>query len=126
MKLKKAALPFLLVLLLAQAGCSKGEKYNIMGDWSFLLGSEEQFAFTFLGGSEKGILIPIDGNQGEGTYTVSDGEVVFHFESTLTGGKSCEFLGAFVSEDRIHGNLEYHAPYPPFNWSFNVEGIRQY
>lgn len=126
MKLKKLALPFLLAVLLAQAGCSTGEKYNIMGNWSFLLGSEEQFAFTFKGSSEKGILIAIDGNEGEGTYTVSDGVVVFHFASTLTGGKGCNFLGAFVAEDRIHGNLEIVAPYPPFTWTFDVEGIRKY
>jgi hypothetical protein len=125
MKFKKAALPFLLVLLLLQAGCRKGEKYNIAGDWSFLFDSEEQFAFTFRGSSESGILIPINGNEGSGTYTVSEGEVVFHFKSTLIGGKSCDFLGTFVSEDRIDGNLENHAPYPPFNWSFDVVGFRK-
>ena len=126
MKLKKAALPFLLVLLMAQAGCGKGEKYNIMGDWSFLLDKEEQFAFTFQGGGEKGILIAIDGNEGVGTYTVSDGVVVFHFASTLIGGRGCNFLGAFVSEDRIDGNLEIVAPYPPFTWTFDVVGFRKY
>lgn len=125
MKLKKAALPFLLVLLLVQVGCSKGEKYNITGDWSFLQGSEEQFAFTFQGSSEKGILIAIDGNQGAGTYTVTDGVVVFQFASTLNGGKSCDFLGAFISEDRIEGHLEIVAPYPPFTWSLDVVGLRK-
>jgi hypothetical protein len=125
MKLKKAALPFLLALLLAQAGCGKGEKYNIAGNWSFLLGSEEQFAFAFQGSSEKGTLKALDSNEGSGAYTVTDGDVVFHFESTRIGGKSCEFFGAFVSEDRIQGNLEILAPYPPFTWSIAVEGIRK-
>ncbi len=125
MKLKKAALPFLLVLLLVQAGCGKDDKFNITGNWSFLLGSEEQFAFTFQGNSEEGILIPTNGNQGAGTYTVTDDAVVFHFQSTLIGGTSCDFHGAFVSKDRIQGTLENHAPRPPFNWSVDVEGIRK-
>lgn len=125
MKLNKTSLPFLLVLLLLQVGCSKGEKYNITGNWSFLLGSEEQFAFTFQGSSEKGMLIPIDGNKGAGTYTVSEGEVAFQFVSTLTGGKSCDFLGVFVSEDRMEGNLEIVAPYPPFSWTIAVVGVRK-
>jgi hypothetical protein len=125
MKLKKAALPFLLAMLLALAGCSKGEKYNITGNWSFLLGSEEQFAFTFQGSSEEGTLKALDSNEGSGVYTVTDGEVVFHFESTHIGGKSCDFLGAFVAEDRIQGHLEIRAPYPPFTWTLDMEGIRK-
>jgi len=125
MKMKKAALPFLLVLLLLQAGCDKGETYDITGSWSFLQDSEEQFAFTFQGSSEKGILIPIDRNEGAGTYTVSEGEVAFQFVSTLIGGKSCDFLGVFVSEDRIEGNLEIMAPHPPFSWTIAVVGVRE-
>ena len=124
MKIKKAALPFLLLLLL-QTGCRNGETYSIMDSWSFQLDSEEQFAFTFRGSSEKGILIPIDGNEGAGTYTVSDGEVAFQFVSTLTGGKSCDFHGAFVSEDRMEGTLEIVAPYPPFSWTITVIGLRK-
>jgi hypothetical protein len=126
MKLKKAALPFLLVLLLAQAGCSKGEKYNITGAWSFLLGAEEQFAFTFQGSSREGTLSGEGVYEGYGTYTVTDGVVEFQFRSTLHGGKGCNFLGAFVSEDRIDGNLENVAPYPPFTWTFDAVGFRKY
>ena len=126
MKLKKAVLPFLLALLMAQAGCSKGEEFNITGDWWFLSSNEVQFAFTFQGSSEKGTLSSANGSeQGTGIYTVTDGEVVFNFVSTLPGGKGCNFLGTFVSEDRIHGNLEIVAPYSPFNWSIDVEGIRK-
>ena len=124
MKIEKLALPVLLALLLAQAGCSGSEKNDIRGNWSFRFGDEEQFALTFQGNSENGTVKETGSEHGGGTYAVSDGEVVFNFLSTLIGGKSCNFRGAFVSEDRINGNMEIVAPYPPFAWTVNVVGIR--
>lgn len=125
MKFTKFAIPGLLILLLALAGCSKDEKFDIRGTWSFRTGSTEHFVFTFSGSLETGTLALADPQDGAGTYTVSDDEVVFDFTSALIGGKSCHFSGSSVSDDEMEGTMDFTAPYPPGAWSAEVEGQRQ-
>lgn len=124
MKIMKIAIPGLLILLLASAGCNKDEEFDIRGTWSFSTGSEEHYVFTFSGSCEAGMLAEADPQNGAGTYTVSGEEVAFDYASTLTGGKSCEFSGSFTTEDKISGTMDFVAPYPPFEWTKEVEGKR--
>ena len=119
----KIAIPGLLILLLANAACSKEGQSDIRGEWSFRSGSEELYVFLFIGLVENGTLVEVDyPDGGGGHYSVSGEEVDFEFVSTLTGGRSCYFGGSFTSEDRMSGTMEIVAPYPPFAWTVEVEG----
>lgn len=121
----KIAIPGLLILLLAAAGCSKKGTNDIRGEWSFRSTSEELFVFLFIGTIEKGTLAEVDyPDKGAGSYSVSGEEVVFDFVSTLIGGKSCHFSGSFTSDDGMSGTMEIAATYPPFAWTLAVEGKR--
>ena len=122
MKIIKFAIPGLLILLLANAGCSKEEEFDIRGTWSFHTGSEEHYVFTFNGSLETGTLAEADPQNGAGTYTVSGEEVVFDYTSTQIGGRSCHFSGSFISENKLSGTMNFVAPYPPFAWTLAVEG----
>jgi hypothetical protein len=125
MKIMRFAIPGLLILLLASAGCNKDEEFDIRGTWSFTTGTEVHFVFTFSGWLESGTLALADPQDGAGTYTVSGETVVFNFTSTLEGGKNCHFSGSFTSEDKLTGTMDFVAPYPPFEWTREVEGQRQ-
>ena len=114
----------LLILLLTAVDCSKDEKYDIRGKWSFTTGAQEHYIFTFSGSSETGTLAEEDAQNGEGDYTVSGETVVFDFTSALIGGKSCHFHGTFTTEDKLSGTMDFVAPYPPFQWTLQVEGNR--
>jgi hypothetical protein len=120
----KIAIPGLLMLLMASAGCNKNDEFDIRGTWSFSTGSEEHYVFTFSGALESGTLAQADPQDGNGDYTVAVKEVVFTFTSALVGGKSCHFGGSFVSEDKLSGTMDFFAPYPPFQWTKEVEGQR--
>ena len=125
MKIKRFAVPALLLLLMADAGCVKLGENDIRGVWSFRAEAEVIFAFLFAGSREKGTLVEVDHpKDGAGSYTASGEQVEFEFISTLTGGRSCHFRGAFVPEDKLAGKMEIIAPYPPFAWTVTVEGVR--
>jgi hypothetical protein len=125
MKIVKFAIPGLLILLLASAGCNKKGQNDIRGEWSFKSGAEELYVFLFIGSLEKGTLAEVDyPDGGGGHYTVAGEEIEFEFVATLPGGRSCHFSGSFTTSDRITGTMELVATYPPFAWTFEVEGRR--
>ena len=125
MKIMKFAIPGLLILLLAGVGCNKNGEFDIRGTWSFATGAEEHFVFVFTGSLASGTLTEDNGQSGAGVYAVTGKDVVFDFTSTLTGGKSCHFSGAFSTEDKMSGTMDFVAPYPPFEWTLQVEGQKQ-
>ena len=114
----------LLAALLPFAGCSQGDANDIRGDWSFRHEGEEQFALRFEGSRESGTVRQVGFGNGQGSYTVTGKDVVFDYASDDIGGRSCSFVGAFESDDAMAGTLTILAPYPPFNWSVEVEGTR--
>jgi hypothetical protein len=125
MKIKKFAGAGLLVLFLAFAGCCRGGRYDIRGEWSFHSGSEELYMFLFIDSLKMGTLVESRfPNDGGGAYSISREEVIFNFTSTLIGGRSCRFSGAFTSGDLISGTMDFAAPYPPFEWTLQAEGRR--
>ena len=125
MKIVKFAIPGLLILLLAGAGCSKEDEFDIRGAWTFRTGTEQHFVFTFSGLLASGTLVEDNAQSGTGVYTVTGKDVVFDYTSTLTGGKNCHFSGAFSTEDKMSGTMNFVAPYPPFEWTLQVEGQKQ-
>jgi len=123
MKIVKFAIPGLLILLLANAGCGKEDTFDIRGQWSFRSASEELYVFQFIGLLEKGTLTDVNyPGSGGGEYSVAEEEVDFDFISTHIGGRSCHFSGSFISGERISGTMDLVAPYPPFAWTLEVEG----
>jgi hypothetical protein len=125
MKIMRFAIPGLLILLLAGAGCSKDDEFDIRGTWTFRTGAEQHFVFTFSGSLATGTLVEDNSQSGSGVYTVTGKDVVFDYTSTLTGGKNCHFSGAFSTEDKMSGTMEFVAPYSPFEWTLQVEGQKQ-
>jgi hypothetical protein len=126
MKIAQFAIVGLLILLLVNAGCSKEGTFDIRGQWSFRSGSEEIYVFAFDGWPGEGGLVAVGSpGAGSGTYTVSGKNVAFDFHAEWAGGKNCEFSGTFDSEDRMSGTMDFTAPYPPFEWTKQVEGLRQ-
>jgi hypothetical protein len=125
MKIMKFAIPGLLILLLASVGCNKNGEFDIRGTWIFATGAQEHYVFAFTGSLASGTLTEANLQNGAGIYTVSGKEVVFDYTSTLTGGKNCHFSGAFSTEDRMSGTMDFVAPYPPFEWTLQVEGQKQ-
>jgi len=125
MKAIKFSALALLVLLLAGSGCREKGQFNIRGEWSFASASEELYIFHFDGSFEEGTLSEVDyPDDGAGEYSVAGAEIEFDFASKLMGGKSCHFSGSFTAVDRLAGTMELVAPYPPFQWTLEVEGRR--
>ena len=125
MQTARSAIPVLLLLTLALGGCARDGQSDLRGEWSFRSGSEEVFLLSFVGLVEKGAVVdPDNPNAGAGEYTVEGDQVEFDFVSTLVGGRSCSFSGAFVSPDELSGEMELVAPFPPFVWTVPVEGVR--
>ncbi|MBN2345484.1 MAG: hypothetical protein JXO51_03775 [Candidatus Aminicenantes bacterium] len=113
-------------MLLGGAGCSKGVDYDIRGDWSFRSATTEIFSFSFSGSAASGRVTETRSPEdGEGNYAVSGEEVVFDFNSTRIGGRSCQFRGQFVSADLVSGLMDISAPYSPFSWRQDVTGERR-
>jgi len=123
--MEKITVAVLLVLLLAGGACFHLGPDDIRGEWSFQSGSEKLYVFMFIGSREKGTLVEVDyPDDGAGRYTVAGKEITFDFVATLAGGRSCHFSGTFTAEDRIAGTMELVAAYPPFAWTYEVEGQR--
>jgi hypothetical protein len=125
MKITKLAIPALLLLLLAAAGCRKDETLDIRGTWEFRTGPEVHYVFTFSGSRDAGTLAIADPDAGAGTYAFSGKEIVFDFTSTGFPGGSCRFSGTFASEDRLVGTMDLVTLCPPITRSAGVEGRRR-
>ena len=125
MNMIKIYFPVLVVLLLANGACFHFGPNDIRGEWSFQSGSEKLYVFVFAGSREKGTLVEVDyPDDGAGQYTVAGKEIEFNFVATLAGGRSCHFSGSFTADNRIAGTMELVAAYPPFAWTYEVEGRR--
>lgn len=122
--MKKAMCLVLLAALLSLAGCGKDDAYDIRGDWSFRRDGAEEIALRFVGSRESGTVQQIGPGGGQGSYTVTGKDVVFNYASTNIGGLGCSFVGAFETDDAMAGTMQFIAPYPPFNWSEEVQGVR--
>ena len=139
MKIKKLAIPALLLLLLAAVGCQKNEAvFDIRGQWTFNDGDTTQGNYTFIGTPESGTLVDTPAGENgtvpakglltprvSGTYAVTGKDVVFDFTSTLLGGRNCHFSGSFVAEGKLQGTMDLVGAIPPGSWSLQVEGRKQ-
>jgi hypothetical protein len=125
MKKCKVAIPVLLLLLLAGAGCRKDDSFDIRGQWSFTSDSEVASVCTFTGQLESGTVTRAYPDTGSGRYSVSGGVVTFDFHTALAGGSCCDFSGSIVSEGLISGTMKITAAHSPWEWTLDVEGQRQ-
>jgi hypothetical protein len=124
MKIMKFAIPGLLILLLANAGCGREKTFDITGQWSFYSGSQELYLLSFSGTLEEGTVAGAQNQPGAGNYSVSWKDVAFDFTSTAVGGSSFSFSGSFDEEYQMSGTMKIVAPYPPFEWTVEVVGLK--
>jgi hypothetical protein len=125
MKIKPIAAAAVLLFSLINAGCRKEEPFDIRGEWSFHSGSRDIDVLSFSGTLEKGTLIyPDHENAGIGYYSVSGNVIVFNFISNLDGGCHFFFNGTSNFENLMVGTMDFDAPYPPWHWTWDVEGQR--
>jgi hypothetical protein len=115
----------LLAALLPFAGCNKVEVYDIRGDWVFSHAGEVGPPLRFEGSLESGAVQWIGREAVHGSYAVTGKDVIFNYEYPLDYYSwNCRFVGTFESDDAMTGTMEFIAPFQPYNWSYEAEGMR--